>query len=107
MSPTNSTMHFSTLDTINWAIKMMTFTLKDYASEIGQVRAGERLGVTQIAISKAVRSGRNIVVHVADDGKVSAFESKPFPAKSKKMKSVKPRQTNSSTEAGHASNGRS
>ncbi|HGU6444649.1 TPA: Cro/CI family transcriptional regulator [Citrobacter amalonaticus] len=78
---------------------MMTLTLKDYASEVGQVRAGERLGVTQIAISKAVRSGRNIVVHVADDGKVSAFESKPFPAKSKKIKSARSRQTNCITGA--------
>ncbi|MDM3032127.1 Cro/CI family transcriptional regulator [Citrobacter sp. CK186] len=77
---------------------MMTFTLKDYASEIGQVRAGELLGVTQIAISKAVRSGRNIVVHVADDGKVSAFENRPFPAKKSKSKSGRFRQTNDSTE---------
>jgi hypothetical protein len=50
-------MYFSTYNNINWAVNMMTFTLKDYASEIGQVRAGEQLGVTQIAISKAVRSG--------------------------------------------------
>ncbi|MCS2168066.1 Cro/CI family transcriptional regulator [Scandinavium manionii] len=76
---------------------MMTLTLKDYASEVGQVRAGERLGVTQIAISKAVRSGRDIVVHITDDGKVSAFESKPFPAKSKKIKSARTLQTNSIT----------
>lgn len=74
---------------------MMTFTLKDYASQVGQVRAGERLGVTQIAISKAVRSGRNIVVHVTDDGMVSAYESKPFPAKAKKNKSVKSIHSNS------------
>ncbi|HGT9288262.1 Cro/CI family transcriptional regulator [Enterobacter kobei] len=76
---------------------MMTLTLKDYASEVGQVRAGESLGVTQIAISKAVRSGRNIVVHVADDGKVSAFESKPFPAKAKKNKPVRSSQASSGT----------
>lgn len=73
---------------------MITLTLKDYASEVGQVRAGDRLGVTQIAISKAVRSGRNIIVQVADDGKVSAFENRPFPAKSKKIKSANFRQTN-------------
>ncbi|MGS4661366.1 Cro/CI family transcriptional regulator [Citrobacter farmeri] len=91
-------MNFSTLDTIDWAINMMTFTLKEYASEIGQVRAGERLGVTQIAISKAVRSGRNIVVHVADDGKVSAFESKPFPAKKNNLKPGAARHINSGPE---------
>lgn len=86
MSPIDSTMDFSTYNTINWTVNMMTFTLKDYASEIGQVRAGEKLGVTQIAISKAVRSGRNIFVQVMDDGKVSAFENKPFPAKKTKGK---------------------
>jgi predicted DNA-binding protein (UPF0251 family) len=78
---------------------MMTFTLKDYASEIGQVKAGERLGVTQIAISKAVRSGRNIVVHVADNGKVSAFENRPFPAKRSKPKPGRLRKTNNSAGA--------
>lgn len=81
MSPIDSTMIFSTYNTIYWAIDMMTFTLKDYAAEIGQVKAGERLGVTQIAISKAVRSGRTIFVHVTEDGKVTAFENKPFPSK--------------------------
>ena len=78
---------------------MITLTLKDYASEVGQVRAGDRLGVTQIAISKAVRSGRNIIVQVADDGKVSAFENKPFHAKSKKNKSASSLQTNKATGA--------
>ncbi|WP_426784526.1 Cro/CI family transcriptional regulator [Serratia sp. 2C06] len=61
---------------------MVTFTLKDYVSEIGQVKAGKNLGVTQIAISKALRSGRNIFVQVSDRG-VAAFEAKNFPAKSK------------------------
>ena len=61
----------------------MTFTLKDYVSEIGQVRAGKHLGVTQIAISKAVRSGRSIFVQIAKNGKVSAYETKSFPAKKK------------------------
>jgi len=60
----------------------MTFTLKDYVSEIGQAKAGQHLGVTQIAISKALRSGRNIFVQV-NEGKVAAFETKAFPAKSK------------------------
>lgn len=60
---------------------MMTFTLKDYVAENGQVRAGNHLGVTQIAISKALRSGRQIYVQVSTDGKVAAYETKPFPSK--------------------------
>ncbi|MDW2745121.1 MULTISPECIES: Cro/CI family transcriptional regulator [Atlantibacter] len=59
---------------------MVTFTLKDFVSEIGQVRAGLQLGVTQIAISKALRSGRNIFVRVSN-GQATAYEAKPFPAK--------------------------
>ncbi len=61
---------------------MMTLSLKDYVSEIGQVRAGQRLGVTQIAISKALRSGRSIFVQI-EEGHIAAFETKPFPAKQK------------------------
>ncbi|HGO5534149.1 TPA: Cro/CI family transcriptional regulator [Klebsiella oxytoca] len=60
---------------------MVTFTLKDYVAENGQVRAGKHLGVTQIAISKALRSGRSIFVQISSEGKVSAYETKPFPAK--------------------------
>ncbi|EAA9934105.1 hypothetical protein DPA88_02815 [Salmonella enterica subsp. salamae] len=63
---------------------MMTFTLRDYVSENGQVKAGKHLGVTQIAISKALRSGRHIFVNVSD-GKVTAYETKPFPSKTKKQ----------------------
>ncbi|EOZ2133654.1 Cro/CI family transcriptional regulator [Klebsiella oxytoca] len=60
---------------------MVTCTLKDYVAENGQVRAGKHLGVTQIAISKALRSGRSIFVQISSEGKVSAYETKPFPAK--------------------------
>ena len=60
---------------------MKTITLKDYVAENGQVRAGKHLGVTQIAISKALRSGRSIFVQIYSDGKVSAYETKTFPAK--------------------------
>jgi len=82
MSPIDSTIDFSTFDTIKGAQLMMTLTLKDYVSEIGQARAGQRLGVTQIAISKALRSGRSIFVQI-QDGHIAAFETKPFPAKQK------------------------
>lgn len=55
--------------------------LKEYVKQHGQVRAGAALGVTQIAISKALRSGREIFVVISEEGKVSAFENKAFPSK--------------------------
>ncbi|WRH15391.1 hypothetical protein GC087_21480 [Pantoea sp. JZ2] len=63
----------------------MTLTLKDYVSEIGQVRAAQRLGVTQIAISKALRSGRSIFVQIEPDH-IAAFETKPFPSKQRAVR---------------------
>lgn len=83
MSPTDSTINNSTNDTKTLGVYMMTFTLKDYVAENGQVRAGNHLGVTQIAISKALRSGRQIFVQVSDEGKVAAYETKSFPSKKK------------------------
>ncbi|UAN58015.1 Cro/CI family transcriptional regulator [Serratia sp. JSRIV004] len=60
---------------------MMTFTLKEYVAENGQLRTGNHLGVTQIAISKALRAGRHIFVQVSNEGKIAAYETKPFPSK--------------------------
>lgn len=60
---------------------MVTFTLKEFVAENGQVRAGMHLGVTQIAISKALRSGRQIFVQISNEGKIAAYETKPFPSK--------------------------
>lgn len=59
----------------------MTFTLKEFVAKNGQVRAGMHLGVTQIAISKALRSGRQIFVQISNEGKIAAYETKPFPSK--------------------------
>jgi len=56
-------------------------TLEQYVKEHGQVRVGAALGVTQIAISKALRAGREIFVVISDEGTVSAFENKTFPSK--------------------------
>lgn len=83
MSPTDSTIDFSTFNTIKWVFSMVTFTLKDYVANNGQVNTGKHLGVTQIAISKALRSGRSIFVQVSQGGEVSAYETKPFPSKKK------------------------
>lgn len=60
---------------------MVTFTLREFVAENGQVRAGMHLGVTQIAISKALRSGRQIFVQISNEGKIAAYETKPFPSK--------------------------
>ncbi|WP_426113594.1 Cro/CI family transcriptional regulator [Pseudomonas sp. DSP3-2-2] len=38
------------------------------------------LGVTQGALSKAIRVGRDVVVTQCDDGSFTAQESRPFPS---------------------------
>ena len=60
---------------------MNQITLGEYVKEHGQVKAGEALGVTQIAISKALRAGREIFVVISEEGNFSAFENKAFPSK--------------------------
>ncbi len=60
---------------------MSQMTLKQYVNEHGQVKAGAALGVTQIAISKALKAGREIMVVISDEGDISAFENKAFPSK--------------------------
>jgi uncharacterized protein (DUF2267 family) len=46
-----------------------------------QSDAGADLGVTQTAINKALKIGREIYVTPNDDGSFSAFEVKPFPGR--------------------------
>lgn len=60
---------------------MTSMTLKEYVDKHGQVRTGIALGVTQIAISKALHSGREIHISISNDGGVSAYEIKKFPAR--------------------------
>ena len=60
---------------------MTSMTLQEYVAKHGQVRTGNALGVTQIAISKALHSGRAIHVSINDDGALEAYEVKVFPAK--------------------------
>ncbi|BCQ40927.1 hypothetical protein ERHA54_35300 [Erwinia rhapontici] len=57
----------------------MKITLKEYAEQVGQSKAAEVLGMRQSAISKAIRTGRNVYVAIMSDGSVSAEETKPFP----------------------------
>ncbi len=58
---------------------MNRMTLEDYAKIHGQAKAARDFGVIQCAISKAIRTGRNIFVTVEPDGSVKGEELKPFP----------------------------
>lgn len=83
MSHTYSIFNVSTYGIIylEELVDMASMTLKEYVDKHGQVRTGVALGVTQIAISKALHSGRTIHISVDDNGTVSAYEIKQFPAK--------------------------
>ncbi|PIT22079.1 Cro/CI family transcriptional regulator [Snodgrassella communis] len=58
---------------------MKKIPLSDYVKNNGQHKTAKELGLTQGAISKALRSGRNIFVHARYSGKVQAVEIRPFP----------------------------
>ncbi|MCO6503976.1 MAG: Cro/Cl family transcriptional regulator [Snodgrassella sp.] len=58
---------------------MEKIPLLDYVKNNGQRKTAKELGLTQGAISKALRSGRNIFVHASYSGKVQAVEIRPFP----------------------------
>lgn len=60
---------------------MSSIQLKDFARERGQPEAAMLLGVTQGALSKAIRVGRNISVFPKPDGTFSAEEVRPFPSR--------------------------
>lgn len=57
--------------------------LKQFVADRGQVDSASLLGVTQGAISKALRVGRDIYVTEHEDGTYSAEELRPFPSQSK------------------------
>lgn len=60
---------------------MSSIQLKEFARERGQPEAAMLLGVTQGALSKAIRVGRNISVIPNPDGSYSAEETRPFPSR--------------------------
>ncbi|WP_337056319.1 Cro/CI family transcriptional regulator [Pseudomonas sp. USHLN015] len=62
---------------------MRRMKLSDFAAEIGQTKAAEMLGLTQGALNKALRVGREIFVTEHDDGSISAEELRPFPSQQK------------------------
>ncbi|WP_347881101.1 Cro/CI family transcriptional regulator [Pseudomonas mosselii] len=59
---------------------MSTTTLIDFVHPLGQAEAAKKLGSSQVAISKALKSERLIVVSSRPDGSFSSFEIKPFPS---------------------------
>jgi hypothetical protein len=59
-----------------------TLHLRDFAKDRGQPEAASLLGLTQGALSKAIRVGRNIIVTHEPDGTFTAEERRPFPARS-------------------------
>lgn len=62
---------------------MSRMTLADYAKIHGQEKTASDFGVIQCAISKAIRSGRNIYVTIQQDGSVKGEEIRPFPSHKK------------------------
>ncbi|WP_426224886.1 Cro/CI family transcriptional regulator [Pseudomonas sp. DSP3-2-3] len=59
---------------------MRRIPLTEFAAEHGHTKAAKMLGVTQGALSKAIRVGRDVVVTQCDDGSFTAQESRPFPS---------------------------
>jgi hypothetical protein len=55
------------------------FSLSDFVLKIGQARVARALGAKPSSIAKAIRTGRAIVVTVADDGSCKGEETRPFP----------------------------
>ncbi|MCU7218042.1 Cro/CI family transcriptional regulator [Pseudomonas sp. VE 196-7] len=64
---------------------MRRIPLADFAAEKGQTKAAELLGLYQSALSKAIKSGRDIQVIESDDGTYAAEETRKFPAHSKSV----------------------
>jgi len=54
----------------------------------GQVAAAELLGMSQGALSKALRLGRSVFVTEHDDGSVTAEEVRPFPSQQSKTEAA-------------------
>ncbi|HHT04597.1 MAG TPA: hypothetical protein GX005_09810 [Bacteroidales bacterium] len=59
---------------------MNRIRLSDYVKEHGQAKTAEALDLTQGALSKALRAGRDIYIVTCSDGSVAAEEVKAFPS---------------------------
>ena len=58
---------------------MKKISLSDYVKNHGQYKTAKRLGLTQGAISKALKGERNIYIYNNNKGKLRAVEIRPFP----------------------------
>jgi len=63
---------------------MHRIPLKEFSAQKGQTKAAALLGLTQGALNKALRVGRDIYVTENADGTYSAEEVKAFPSHSSK-----------------------
>ena len=59
---------------------MKRINLKDFAKDRGQPQAASLLGMTQGALSKAIRIGRDVLVIEQLDGTFTAIEIRSFPS---------------------------
>ena len=67
--------------------RMQRTSLKEFVSEVGQLKAAQALCMTQGAISKALRVEREVYVISLGVGKYRAEEIKPFPAQIQRLAS--------------------
>ncbi|WP_416425619.1 Cro/CI family transcriptional regulator [Pseudomonas sp. App30] len=62
--------------------------IKQFAAELGQSEAAVLLGMTQGALSKAIRVGRDVYVTKHADGSYTAEEVRPFPCQAQPKKTA-------------------
>lgn len=67
---------------------MSRITLNQFAISKGQTKAAQLLGMSQGALNKALRVGRDIFVTEASDGTFHAEEVRPFPSQNQIKKSA-------------------
>jgi len=67
---------------------MSRITLAEFASKMRQSRAAHLLGMSQGALNKALRVGRDVYVTSHEDGTFSAEELRPFPSQNPARKSA-------------------
>lgn len=58
---------------------MTPILLSEFVEPLGQAEAAKKLGSSQVAISKALKANRLILVSTDSQGSISSFEIKGFP----------------------------
>ncbi|OEC43145.1 hypothetical protein A7D27_10015 [Pseudomonas sp. 1D4] len=67
---------------------MKRISIQEFVAEKGQTESAALIGVTQGAISKALRKRRDIYVICLDDGTYAAEEVRPFPSQNAKSQAA-------------------